>query len=713
MATLEKIRSKAGLLVGVVGIALFAFIIGDFLRSGSTFFNQSKEKVAVVDGHSIDIREFQTRQETAVNNYKNRMGGSLTEEQHNQVRQMVYEQMIGSILLKEKSEKIGLSVGREELTDLVMGNNISPYIQQMQDFQDPQTGAFDRNTLLNFLQLINNEEDWEMYPEEYQQQFQRQKEIWLDVLKSVSEQQLHYKFSTLLTSAIAANSVDAKAAFNDNVISVDFDYASQLFNTIPDSEIEVTNAEIAKLYESRKAGFRQDHAKVISYIAVSVVPSETDFANVAARMEELKVELANSDNPIDVINENSDEFFQDVYISIDQLNADLKNFVEHASVGDIEGPVLTNRTYGLYKLIDVKQAPDSVKINQIPLPFTDEAQTKIIVDSLIREIRSGKTFAEVALAGTNGQYDGDIGWQTELSLSNSGVNFPDLNVFFNAKIDELFTVRSSQGIHLMQIVEKTKPVTKFKVGAIRKEVIYSQETYNKLFSGLNQFISKNRNLERFQSAASEEGFFIQTGVEVFENQANLSSIENSRQVIKWAFNSKKGDVSDIFECQDYLITAAVEGSLKEGFRSLADVSDILKRELINEKKGIRIVEMLNAKNLNSLEGYASAMNSNIQEVKFVTFSASRIPSGIGVDPIVNARALASEAGLLTGPFAGRNAVYVISVTNRTKVDEQAYDEGNQKQQMNMQSSYRIMQMVQDFSLLKENVNIEDNRSRFY
>jgi peptidyl-prolyl cis-trans isomerase D len=29
MATLEKIRKKAGLLVTVVGVALFAFIIGD------------------------------------------------------------------------------------------------------------------------------------------------------------------------------------------------------------------------------------------------------------------------------------------------------------------------------------------------------------------------------------------------------------------------------------------------------------------------------------------------------------------------------------------------------------------------------------------------------------------------------------------------------------------------------------------------------------
>ena len=36
MATLEKIRSKAGLLVLVVGVAMFAIIIGDLLNSCST-----------------------------------------------------------------------------------------------------------------------------------------------------------------------------------------------------------------------------------------------------------------------------------------------------------------------------------------------------------------------------------------------------------------------------------------------------------------------------------------------------------------------------------------------------------------------------------------------------------------------------------------------------------------------------------------------------
>ena len=57
MATLEKIRSKAGLLVLVVGLALFAFIIGDFLNSGSTYFRQSQERIAEIDGEVVKIQE--------------------------------------------------------------------------------------------------------------------------------------------------------------------------------------------------------------------------------------------------------------------------------------------------------------------------------------------------------------------------------------------------------------------------------------------------------------------------------------------------------------------------------------------------------------------------------------------------------------------------------------------------------------------------------
>ena len=711
MATLEKIRSKAGLLVGVIGLALFAFIIGDFLRSGSTFFRQSKEKIAVVDGQSIGILEFQSEQEKILNNYKNNTGNSPNEEQQDQIREMIFEQMVGRILLNEKSKKIGFVVSKEELADLAMGNNISPIVQQY--FRDPQTGTFDKNGLIRFLQQIESD-DWSMYSYEDQLRLQNSREMWLSIEKNIAEQKLIEKFSSLLVSSIVANSLDAKASFNDNAVNVDFNYVVQPYNSIPDADVEVSDAETAKLYELRKNNFKQEYAKVINYIAVNILPSETDYADISAQMEKLKDELADAVNPVDLINENSDEPFLDAFVSGAQLNNEVRNFVEHAAIGTIEGPVLTDRTYSMYKLLGLKQAPDSIKMNQIAFPTLDEAIVKSLTDSIIKVIRSGKSFADVALDETNGQFNGDIGWQTETTLlKSSGVIFENMDALFNAKINDLFTVKSSHGIHLVQIVEKTKPVMKYKIGEIRREVTPSPETYNKLYNDLNQYIVKNNTLELFKSAASEAGYICQENIQLLENQNSIASIESTRQVIRWAFNNKRGAISDIFESQNrtYFIVAVVEGEIKSGFRPLKDVSDILKRELINEKKGVMFVEKLKQNNLNSLEDYAEAMNSTLQEVKFVTFGTPRI-TGIGSDPVVNSRAIVSEVGTITGPFAGKTGVFVLSLTNKNTNDE-TYNEAGQKQQMNMQNSYRFMQIVQDNRILKDKATIEDNRSRFY
>ena len=151
MATLEKIRSKAGLLVLVVGLALFAFIIGDFLNSGSTYFKQSQEKVAEINGEVIKIQDYQARVDEMSEVYKMQSGStSLPEEYMTQIRESVFDAMVREIVLGEELNDLGIVVSPEELFDMVQGENISPMIQQMQMFVNPETGAFDKPALLRF-----------------------------------------------------------------------------------------------------------------------------------------------------------------------------------------------------------------------------------------------------------------------------------------------------------------------------------------------------------------------------------------------------------------------------------------------------------------------------------------------------------------------------------------------------------------------------------
>jgi peptidyl-prolyl cis-trans isomerase D len=707
MATLEKIRNKAGLLVGVVGLALFAFVIGDFLKSGSTYFNQSKQKVATVDGESVSIQDFQKRVEEVTNNY--RQNGALQDEQLAQIRESVFEDMVGRLLLDGEAKKVGFDVGHEETRDIIMGDNISPQIQQIPAFQNPQTKQFDKTRLLNFLQGLEATDISEI-PANQVEQFLNTKKQWLEMEEAVVRQKKLSKFGTLLSSAISANSLDARAAFDENGVNVDFTYAFQAFSTVPDSTVKVSDAEIRSLYDERREGFKQSKAQIVDYIAAPIVPSQADIAEAGSRMEAAKEELAATANIAETVSENSDAPFVDAFVSFNNLTEDQRVFVKTAKIGDIEGPTLKQTTYTIHKLVATTTAPDSVKVNLLNLPPYDEARLKVFADSLLGVVRGGKAFADLSKELTGGQGDGDIGWQTEAALTQ-GLDAKFATALFDAKVGETFITTSSYGTHLVQVVEKTKPVEKYKVATITAEVSPSQDTYNKIYNDLNQYVSKNNTLDLFKSAASEAGYFCQTGIQFSENQPSVQPAANSRQVIKWAFDHSKGDISDIFECDDYFIVAAVEGSLKEGYRPLADVQETLKREILNRKKGETIIANLKQTNPASIEAYAEAMRGRVDTVKFVTFATPRI-TGIGADPAVNAVATQTPEGALSAPFAGRNGVYVLQVVGRN-TSEQPYDEQSQRMQQSMQYRYRLMSLLQNNALLKEHARIEDNRIRFY
>jgi peptidyl-prolyl cis-trans isomerase D len=711
MATLEKIRNKAGLLVGVVGLALFAFIIGDFLNSGSTFFRQGKEKIVTVDGQSIGYQEFINRVEDMNDVYKSNYGGALPEDQQDRIRQAVYDEMLGKILLDNESEKTGLTVGAEELTDMIMGKNISPMIQQY--FRNPQTGVFDLNGLVQFLQIVESEDMWVNYSDAERKQLAAQKEQWDNMKRAIVEQKKIEKFTMFLSFAMVSNAVDAKAAYDENNVNVDFTFIAQPYTSIPDSAVVVSDSELKSLYDKRKGEFKQDEARVIDYIAVAIAPGEKDIQEALVRLDTVRSELQRTDDVSDIINDNSDIKYADIYRSVTDLNESERVFAGKALIGDVEGPVAEgNNVYYVHKLIDKKEAPDSVKLNLIALPnFTDDVKLAAYADSLMHVVTSGKAFTQMVSELTNGQGNGEVGWQTELSLLRNDLDTKFADVIFKSDVNKVFLQKTAIRNYLVQVSEKTKPVAKYKIGTVQYAITASKETMNKIYNDLSAYITVNNKLESFKNSGDGAGYIVQKEVQVSPDQLRLSSIGSSRHVIRWAFNSNKGSISEIMECDNYYVAAAVEGKLKKGYRPLKEVSDILKRELLNKRKGEKIVENLKAKNLTSLEDYAREMNVEPQEVKFVTFSTPRI-STIGADPAVNVVAFSTEKGKISKPFAGKTAAYVLQVTDKN-TSGQTFDEKTQMQQLDMQNNYRVMSFMQNNALLKENAKIKDNRIHFF
>jgi peptidyl-prolyl cis-trans isomerase D len=365
-------------------------------------------------------------------------------------------------------------------------------------------------------------------------------------------------------------------------------------------------------------------------------------------------------------------------------------------------------------LEDTKVAPDSVKLEMIGLPMmVDQTEFKNLTDSLINVVQSGTPFADMAKAASGGRTDGDAGWVTEAELASSpqfGVQFKD--AVFNAVLKKPFLVQSGMGSYIVQVTEKTTPVKKYKLVNVQLFVTPSQDTKMKMYDGLNRFVTENRTLDDLKANAEAAGYTIQKDVEVTPDQTSIAGIEGSRTAIQWAFTHQKGNISDIKECQegDYLVVTAVENSLKEGYRSPESVSPLLKRELLNRKKGEKWAADLKAKGYTTLEQYAEALNTVPQSVKALTFGTNYITS-IGSEPILNVAVPNAPANVVTAPIAGKNRGYVVLVTNKST--DEAYNEASALQQAQMQNGYKMYQIIQSPDFLKDGVVIENNATRFY
>ncbi|RHU28899.1 SurA N-terminal domain-containing protein [Parabacteroides sp. TM07-1AC] len=711
MATLEKIRSKAGLLVLVVGLALFAFIIGDFLNSGSTYFRQTQERVAKVDGEVIKIQDYQGRIDEMTEMYKMQSGqNNLPEEYMNQIRQSVFDAMVQEVVLDEATAKLGMGVSPEELFDMVQGENISPMIQQMQMFVNPQTGAFDKTALLNFLKTIDDD-NIASYPADQQAQLIQARNFWLFWEKNIKRQRLEQKYTTLLSKAVSANVLDAKEAFDAAAENSDIVYAMQSYASIPDSTVEVSKSEIEKLYNQRKELYKQKEGKVIKYIAVDIRPSQEDYDKASADIESLKEEFATSEKVADIVNENSEVPYMDAFFTENAFDPEMKQFATTSEVGAVYGPVFDNDKYRMFKLVDKKMAPDSVKVSHIMLANGDEARTTALADSLMNVLKNGGNFAELAKefsADQAAENGGELGWFTEITALR-GVNEDFKNAVFSTPVNEVVKVKSLYGTHLVKVTEKTANVNKYKVADIDMTVSPSSKTYSNIYNELNQFISKNNDLAKLDDAAKEAGYNLISGVTVTADNQTLGSIKNSRPVIRWAFQNDKGKISEIFECDDKFVIAGIEGTLKEGYRSLASLTPTLRAEIAAQKKGEKISADLKAKNLTSVESYADAMGSRVDSVKFINFGTRRI-AGIGVEPKLNAMVSVAEVGQVSEPVAGNNGVYVFKVYDRNK-DAKEYNEADEIKTLDASNAYRFgFQAIQS---LVNKADVEDNRIRFF
>ncbi len=714
MATLEKIRSKAALLVTAIGVALFAFIIGDLFSGGQAWWQQSQNKVMVINGEKITYETFQKNVNDLTEIYQLQTGqNNLPAEYYQQINTQVYDNLVRETLVTEEADKLGMTVSVEELTDMVSGDNISPILQQMPFFRNQQTGEFDRNMLINFVNTVTSIEDGAQGGVASQELIQA-RQFWLFWEKTIKKQRLEDKYTTLLSRTIMPNKLDVKQNFDGGKINSDFAYVRQSLRTVPDSIVSVSKSEISDLYAKLKdSRFKQGATRSAKYFYVDILPSEADYQDAEKEITSLREEFATTTEISDFVNLSSETPYIDAYVALSTLSPDEKQFAETATINDVFGPYLESDEYRMYRLMGRKNGPDSIQARHIMISLQNEAQGIALADSILNVLQAKKgNFAELAnqfsIDRNSAANGGNLGWFTELTaLRNVGQIFK--NACFDAKLKTYFTIRTDYGIHVVEVTEKTKDIKKANIAEYSISVTPSSRTIQSTYSRVNQFVANNNNVEALEKNAAENGFNLMTAARLSTSDATIGNIQNARQAVRWAFHSKVGSVSEIFEIDNKFLVLALTGETPAGYTPLAQVENNLRNEIASEKKGAKLVQDLKAKGYTSLDAYAKEMGASIDTAKFVNFNTTRI-TGLGTEAVLSGLAPYVKQNTIQGPIAGKNAVYVYSVYNKTP-SEATFNEEEEKKTLENSMTYRMQ--YQAMEVLKNKAKIEDNRINFY
>ena len=693
-------------MVIVVGVALVAFVLGDLLMSGTTFMERGQDRAFVVDGEVITTREYADRI-AAMEDFQRMLSGQMLDENISaQIREQVYQQMVRERLIGNQAARLGLTVSRAELNDLVHGEVISPILHQLPFFLDPQTGFLNRGALMDFLSLLNSPDIT-----------QGELAIWMLIENMIVSQRLEEKYFSLLANAVMINDVEVREHFAHSQNNADIAFVMQNFFSIPDSEVEVTDREIREFYNRHRDNFRLETPLVrISYFVHNIMPSEDDFAAVEAEAVRAAEELATTDNVSMVVADFSETPFREIFVNENLLTPAQVEFVRAASIGDIEGPVREGDLFQIFKLVDRITAPDSVHLRMMGIPMMGFGQDSIVlnfVDSIYTEIRGGRPFVDVANSLNPQANGGDIGWVTEIMLNWEGFGADVIRTVFSEPAGQLLRLSTPGQELIVQIEDRTRPITKHKLALINMPVIPSERTTNNIDNELNQFVSHPDVGTRFNELAIERGYMIMPNMTVAANDfglgAGMMRIPGSRQVITWAANERRMGSVRRFDLPNMRIVAQVNEIIPAGYTPLSEVQSAIRMRLTNERKAEHMIAQLNAQNLTSLDAFADAMNSQVDTVRFVNFNTRNI-SGVGNEPVLNAVSAFAPLHTIQGPMGGNMGVYVAKVIERTE----GVAEFDLEAHRNIMFGENIQRLqMQTIDVLRNKLGVRDYRFRFW
>ena len=708
MAILNKIRQKTVVLILVIALALFAFILSSLFDNKDALFNKSPNVVATINGKDISREAFMARVEA-----QNNPNATQT-----QIMNQVFEAEVRNVVMQSQFDKLGLTVGREQMRDILKTN-----LANSPQFFNAD-GVFDEGVLNTYIANLK-----ETSKVAYQQ--------WVDYENNVSSTALQQNYINMVKAATTATLAEGALDHKLESDKIDIKYVYVPFATIPDTTVAVTPSEISAYINNNKKKYEVEASRNLQYVKFEEVASLEDENALQADLIKLiqnRVEYNNGVNDtvagfaemsIDkaetYVNANSDAEikYQDKFSYASSLPRGIQDSISKLNVGNVYGPYKDGQTFKISKLLDRKQIADSIQSSHIIVPFVGsqaanaetkktKEEAKVTVDSIFRLVKNSKTkFAEVAneinTDGSKGK-DGSIGWIRLTNYNPAGFDPDFANFLFFNKTGSIDVVLTKFGYHIIRVDDKKNVDTAYKVATIERKIEPSVATEDAIFRNASNYEVALEN-KSFLDVATENNLKVNPVTSVKELDENIPGAGAQRPVVRWAFEEgTKVGATKRFETTDGYIIVQLTGKNEAGLMNTEDASVTALPEIRKEKKAKMIKDRVSA---TTLEDFASAESQQVRTALAINMKNPTV-SGVGSEPMVVGHAFGLAEGATSKLITGTKGVFMVQLTKMTP----AVELENYQSFANQVSTQKLNAVnTRLYNALKEAAEIEDNRAK--
>lgn len=711
MATLQTIRSKGPLLVIVIGIALFAFIAGDAWKIFQP--HQGRQDVGEINGDKISAQDYQKLVDEYTEVIKLTNGlSSLNETQLASVKDQVWQSYVNNKLIAEQAEELGLTVTDAEIQSII-DEGTHPMLMNT-PFRNPQTGAFDKDMLKKFLVDYSNLSTSQM-PAQYVEYYQTMGNFWNFVEKTLRQSALAEKYQNLISKSLISNPVAAEDAFKARTEQSDLLMAAVPYSAVNDSLVKVSDDEIKALYKERKEQFKQlAETRNIRFVDVQVLPSDADRKAVLDEVTEYSEQLNNTtaDFGTFVRSTGSAVSYSDIPVNKSVLPSDVAARLDSIGMNEVFGPYYSQAddSYNAFKIIAKVNAPDSIQFRQIQVYADTEEKTKTLTDSIYDAIKGGASFEEIAKV--YGQ-TGEATWVSASSWEGGQLNSENetfIKTLISQPVNEIAKLNIGQANVILQVMNKKSMQEKYKVAVIKRNVEFSNDTYNEAYNKFSQFVAQSTTIDELEKNAEEYGYTVIPRTDFSSSEHYVGGVPSTKEVIRWIFGAKEGEVSPLYECgnNDHIMVVALDRINPVGYRNINSVADMLRSEIRRDKKAELI--MADMKACTSIDQAKAIKNAVSDTVKHVTFSApAYISMTRGSEPVIGAVASKTAVNATSAAVKGNAGVYMVQVLSKDNGSEKLDVKSEETTLTNMYARFAT-QFIND---LYQKAEVVDNRYLYF